>query len=64
MDHDAHLILRRCPSRLDVEELSAYATRFSLADAGDDVDDANFVLKLPTLLSFGLPKGLHGWKKF
>ncbi|KAG6401905.1 hypothetical protein SASPL_138773 [Salvia splendens] len=28
-----------------IEEFSAYATRFSLADAGDGIDDANFVFE-------------------
>ncbi|ESQ56138.1 hypothetical protein EUTSA_v10027096mg, partial [Eutrema salsugineum] len=44
--------------RQAIEEFSATATRFALADAGDGVDDANFVFKTADAAILGLTREL------
>jgi leucyl-tRNA synthetase len=44
--------------RQEIEEFSADATRFSLADAGDGVDNANFVFETANAETLRLTKEL------
>ncbi|PNX75749.1 leucine-tRNA ligase cytoplasmic-like, partial [Trifolium pratense] len=49
--------------RQAIEEFSADATRFSLADAGDGVDDANFVFETANAAILRLTKELAWYEE-